>query len=943
MKKSIAKANGLKSTFKLNDNEYWMTSFGHGNIAVPEKDIVNKEVEDLKDTFVATVKHENLAVIHGVAGDVDVALPKTTQNRLDAKDTIEKMYFGKSYSDNIHIQIAYNIMDMKKIFGVYSNNIVYCINNLVEAKAGGDSVGVFFTGNTYNGAKTAYNLIQSGLFPNKNMYMNMDVWHDKSIDILKDFKKHIYKRNYKTKMNNAQKILLCLKEDYGISEYKHLTNGARDFSVLKNIKRANYFSDILCDEKGVFSDRRAFSILTLLGNIRHESFHEIESSAEWMYNLDKNLNREQKQTIDEIVCQKINKINRDFIKNSTMNLNILFKIYCPYESNSKIISQYYDFSVKKVYKNLGFSVVTLRESMLENQNELFNLKDKEYDSVRSKLYTLFDFVLYKYFLSNQIKIDDFVKKLRTCADNSDEYKKQLYINEANKVWEDIKNNIINCVIPEVNLIKNGKAEKSSGLKQKIEREITVKANNSFVLPEQLSYFAKVVYVVSAFLDGKEINMFLDSLINELENIASFNDVLKSLNMPLEYKDNFKFFINAREEAEKLRFVRSVAKMNKTKVAVKNSRETVKSKRYYDACCVLGENNEQKINEAFGLGNEYSKAKFDHTFRNFIINNVINSNRFNYVMRFMNPKNARKIMECRPLVLFAFKDVPESQIERYCSSVGIAFDKDTPDYGDMRAKLTDKLLDVKFDNFSKVSNNANQAKEKERLKALVGLYLSVLYRIVKSIVRINTSYTIAFGIYERDCAILNKKIDDLNEKNNHSNKKNDKKKHYELGSNPLGITNDFRAKNTDNNIPIEKTKINKRVEKLLQKAIDDKETCLCVDRTYKEYRNVIAHLNVVSSFPKYLKDVKKVESYFDFYHYMVLEALYEKNETVLKRGLKESESPVLNKNAMAMYKRMKEHQTACKDFIYTVNAPFAYNVARYINLSCKSKFEQGYGK
>ena len=32
------------------------------------------------------------------------------------KDIIEKMYFGETFDDNIHIQIAYNIMDIKKIF-----------------------------------------------------------------------------------------------------------------------------------------------------------------------------------------------------------------------------------------------------------------------------------------------------------------------------------------------------------------------------------------------------------------------------------------------------------------------------------------------------------------------------------------------------------------------------------------------------------------------------------------------------------------------------------------------------------------------------------------------------------------------------------------------------------------------------------------------------------
>ncbi len=40
------------------------------------------------------------------------------------------LLIGRTFEDNIHIQLIYNILDIEKIRSVHINNIIYEINNL---------------------------------------------------------------------------------------------------------------------------------------------------------------------------------------------------------------------------------------------------------------------------------------------------------------------------------------------------------------------------------------------------------------------------------------------------------------------------------------------------------------------------------------------------------------------------------------------------------------------------------------------------------------------------------------------------------------------------------------------------------------------------------------------------------------------------------------------
>ena len=90
------------------------------------------------------------------------------------------------------------------------------------------------------------------------------------------------------------------------------------------------------------------------------------------------------------------------------------------------------------------------------------------------------------------------------------------------------------------------------------------------------------------------------------------------------------------------------------------------------------------------------------------------------------------------------------IDRYACSVGVSTTTQ-----DKRKELSDILSKVKFDNFKltyinpKDRNKGKKAKEREKPKAILGLYLTIVYIVVKSLVRINSQYVMAVYHLERD--------------------------------------------------------------------------------------------------------------------------------------------------------------------------------------------------
>lgn len=928
-KKSIAKANGLKSTFKLDDDKYFMTSFGKGNKAQEEKYIEGLNVDDIHNTFNATVKNASQTTIKGVVGQSDIQMPVKDKNQLQAKSVIEKIFFGQSFNDNIHIQIAYNVMDIKKLFSVYANNIIYMVNNLLRMDYDKDFIGMFGTMNNLEAAKIAYEIINSKLITKDKeksdyYFIDMTVWSaekDKSLSALN----RIVKKNSVKGLKYFENISNCIVHQLGFTDFKYIKSATESYKPIKNMgldKCANYFSDIFADKDGNINLDYIYECLRLLGTMRQTAFHSDDfkdeasriSNTYTLFEINDKAAKETRTVLNAITKNKIETINNNFVNTSTVNLNILFSAY-PDADKKNLIKNYYDFAVRKTHKNIGFSVKTLREVILAEENDLKKLNEKEYDSVRQKLYSLLDFVIYTYYLDNDKKGLSFVNSLRQLTEARNEEttledkKLTLYKTEAKELWSNIEAIVLNKVIPGIDKCKTNGGIKllSTAIDGDLKSEILSAVQDS----SKLSYFAKAIYCICAFLDGKEINMFLDSMINSFDNIVSLVKISKYANINIIFSDNYDFFNNCEQIADELRFIKSIARMNNGKKATKDSKVNIKGFQYYDAAAILGETDESRVKSLFKLD-----KKSTHALRNFFINNVINSNRYNYVIRFVNPQSARKIMQNEALVSFAISDIDDKQIIRYCESTQIPYNAKNPDLAEMRIALVEKLLKVDFDTFAKVSNNREEAMEKERLKSLVGLYLTIVYLITKSLVRINASYSIAFSIFERDCMIMDMKAKSTLDDNSYLIENisfNNKESNY------FGLTEYF----------IKNNKVNDRVKNLVlrnQKHYNND--------TFRYFRNNVEHLAVVAKLPVYVSDIVKVDSYFDLYHYLMLRALDE--------GYK-GNSSIKNIATGSEIDRVLDYQSAWKDFLYGILAPFAYSPARYINLACKNKFIEGYGK
>lgn len=919
-KKSVAKANGLKSTFKLGEDKYFMTSFGKGNTAQEEKDIEKSTITDLRNTFEAKTAGREIIGINGVAGSADVQLPVADDNRLRAKAAIEKIFFGETYDDNMHIQIAYNVMDIKKLLAVYANNIIYTVNNLLKTDYYEDFLGLFPTMNDFQKGSIAYNIIKTNLIDAERSgvyFINRDNWNRYHKTALKELEILVNKK----KDNGTsffRKLSDCIKQ-LGFGRLDHLKKAAENYEKIKNIGLCQYyFSDIFTDNHSEPVLSYIYESLRLLGIMRQTAFHSDDirnrgyKTSYTLFEIDTRGEGNMKAVLDEITKNKVDALNKSFINTSTVNLNILFSVY-PEKDKRDLIREYYDFSVRKVYKNMGFSVKTLRETIIATEPEAKILASKDYDSVRSKLYSLFDFAVYNYYILNEDKANAFVCELRrqtlttqevkagiTCDDK----KAKCYINEAKSLWKGIRETVVCQIKPAVEKCKDSKEIKA--LKTGIDKSLKECVDGVVEHSDSLSYFSKAVYCICAFLDGKEINMFLNALIQAFDNIESLKSVVEYTNGKVVFSDNFGFFNRCHNIAGELSFIKSIARMNKSNTALKKSEVSIKSFQYFESAALFGESNQERVKGLFQLEAVGKNKNIDHSLRNFFINNVINSNKYRYVIRFVNPANARKIMQNQALVSFAIKDIDDTQIIRYCNSVNIAYDASNPDFDKMRDELSAKLMKVNFETFSKITKSSAESVEKEQLKALAGLYLAIIYLITKSLVRINTSYSIAFGVFERDCFIMQEKAKIQKDCNT------EMLKNVSLKNDPQNITEYFRKSGL----------LNKRVENLINRNKKHFDAGL-----FQKFRNNVEHLSVVSRLTECAGGIKRAESYFDLYHYLMLDAL---SHSYAGKSIENIGTAL-------------EHQTAYKDFLYGIMTPFAYNPARYLNLTSKTLFIRGYGK
>lgn len=864
-KKSSVKAAGMKSIL-VSENKMYITSFGKGNSAVLEYEVDNNDYnktqlssKDNSNIELGDVNEVNITFSskHGFESGVEINTSNPTHrsgesspvrgDMLGLKSELEKRFFGKTFDDNIHIQLIYNILDIEKILAVYVTNIVYALNNMLGEgdESNYDFMGYLSTFNTYK------------VFTNPNGSTLSD---DKKENIRKSLSK--FNALLKTKRLGY----------FGLEEPK-----TKDTRVLEAYKKRVYY------------------MLAIVGQIRQCVFHDLSEHSEYdLYSFidnSKKVYRECRETLDYLVDERFDSINKGFIQGNKVNISLLIDMMKGYEPDD-IIRLYYDFIVLKSQKNLGFSIKKLREKMLDEYG--FRFKDKQYDSVRSKMYKLMDFLLFCNYYRNDVAAGEaLVRKLRFSM--TDDEKEGIYADEAAKLWGKFRNDFEN-IADHMNgdVIKElGKADMDFD-----EKILDSEKKNA----SDLLYFSKMIYMLTYFLDGKEINDLLTTLISKFDNIKEFLKIMKSsaVDVECELTAGYKLFNDSQRITNELFIVKNIASMRKPAASAKLT-------MFRDALTILGIDDkitDDRISEILKLK---EKGKGIHGLRNFITNNVIESSRFVYLIKYANAQKIREVAKNEKVVMFVLGGIPDTQIERYYKSC-VEFPDMNSSLGVKRSELARMIKNISFDDFKNVKQQSKGRENvaKERAKAVIGLYLTVMYLLVKNLVNVNARYVIAIHCLERDFGLYKEIIPELASKN----LKND----YRILSQTLCELCDKSP-----NLFLKK---NERLRKCVEVDINNADSSMT-----RKYRNCIAHLTVVRELKEYIGDICTVDSYFSIYHY------------VMQRCITKRENDTKQEEKIKYEDDLLKNHGYTKDFVKALNSPFGYNIPRFKNLSIEQLFDR----
>lgn len=864
-KKSSVKAAGMKSIL-VSENKMYITSFGKGNSAVLEYEVDNNDYNktqlssnDNSNIELGDVDEVNITFSskHGFESGVEINTSNPTHrsgesspvrgDMLGLKSELEKRFFGKTFDDNIHIQLIYNILDIEKILAVYVTNIVYALNNMLGEgdESNYDFMGYLSTFNTYK------------VFTNPNGSTLSD---DKKENIRKSLSK--FNALLKTKRLGY----------FGLEEPK--TKDTRASEAYK---------------------KRVYHMLAIVGQIRQCVFHDLSEHSEYdLYSFidnSKKVYRECRETLDYLVDERFDSINKGFIQGNKVNISLLIDMMKGNEADD-IIRLYYDFIVLKSQKNLGFSIKKLREKMLDEYG--FRFKDKQYDSVRSKMYKLMDFLLFcNYYRNDVVAGEALVRKLRFSM--TDDEKEGIYADEAAKLWGKFRNDFEN-IADHMNgdVIKElGKADMDFD-----EKILDSEKKNA----SDLLYFSKMIYMLTYFLDGKEINDLLTTLISKFDNIKEFLKIMKSsaVDVECELTAGYKLFNDSQRITNELFIVKNIASMRKPAASAKLT-------MFRDALTILGIDDkitDDRISEILKLK---EKGKGIHGLRNFITNNVIESSRFVYLIKYANAQKIREVAKNEKVVMFVLGGIPDTQIERYYKSC-VEFPDMNSSLEAKRSELARMIKNISFDDFKNVKQQAKGRENvaKERAKAVIGLYLTVMYLLVKNLVNVNARYVIAIHCLERDFGLYKEIIPELASKN----LKND----YRILSQTLCELCDESP-----NLFLKK---NERLRKCVEVDINNADSSMT-----RKYRNCIAHLTVVRELKEYIGDIRTVDSYFSIYHY------------VMQRCITKREDDTKQEEKIKYEDDLLKNHGYTKDFVKALNSPFGYNIPRFKNLSIEQLFDR----
>lgn len=543
--------------------------------------------------------------------------------------------------------------------------------------------------------------------------------------------------------------------------------------------------------------------------------------------------------------------------------------------------------------------------------------DKENDvaklsSVKHKLYKTYDFVITHYLNSNDKPLLEIVEALR--LSKNDDEKEIVYKKYAEKLFK------ADDVINPIKAISKLFVEKGNKLfKEK------VRINKEYIedvsIDKNIYDFTKIIFFMTCFLDGKEINDLLTNIISKLQVIEDHNNVIKFIAenddaVYKDYSDKYAIFRNAGKIATELEAIKSIARMENK---IENAPQKPLLK---DALLSLGVSKTDLENTYKKYFDSKEKAdKQSQKVSTFLMNNVINNNRFKYVIKYINPADINRLAKNKHLVKFVLSKIPEEQIDSYYK---LFSNEEEPSCEEKIKLLTKKISKLNFQTL--FENNKIPNVEKERKKAVITLYFTIVYILVKNLVNINGLYTLALYFVERDGYFYKKICGKAIRR-----KVGDKYDYLLLPE----IFSGSKYREETKNLKLPKEKDRDIMKKYLPNDKDKED----YNDFFTAYRNNIVHLNIIAKLSELTKNIDKdINSYFDIYHYCTQRVMFDycqKNNNVVLAKMKDLAHIKSDCDEFSS-KHTYPYSSAVLRFM---NLPFAYNVPRFKNLSYQKFFDK----
>lgn len=1003
--KNYSKHIGLKNVIKTEDSVY-VTSFGKGNDANIEyrfnvesnkpieidnnKTLNIKPVDDnAKGQYAFRLKDTKGVIKNSLNREININRPdyrpqdqtEIHSNKGDVftNDTISdgyvRLFFKKShYNDNIHVQIAHNLIDIQKIMALYVMNVI-------------------------------------------NSLMQISRIEDKNSDIVGTVPSFIGYGEYGWNKDEKQTEINNKNVNIKQQTFKKFVNAILPYNY--------YFDNVLNTAVPNLSEEEVrFGIFQVLSHLRQCVEHQGQQ-FEGFFKCKIHNNCHRYDVAKKIFDDDIEKIKTDVFLHSKNNLNILAEIYNCKDNKSaldSLFTQYFRIIISKdSMKNLGINFTTIREGLIKKLDEKGTLEP----SYKGKINSFIDLQLWMYYNAQDFSgenrytkdnLERVVQSLR--ASTSEVEKKKIYEIEINRLWHEENKgndgniykrifNIVNSTLSSKKLSEFDNEEVLNTAKEHINKEVKGKINcilgKSVEIDDKrlrVSDLAYNIYVLTKFLEKKEVNELLTNIINKLSNISSLIEIAKATSCWAEggdFKDDKFGILNEwfkdKKSSNKIigafGFIKTLGIMNtslkkekKTKKKSTNGEQEEKTtgitnKLYIDALNVFlskgdaiqNDNDDlrfKKIMEMFDSnkgknksprGTEGSKA------RNFLINNVIKQRRFVYLIKNCDPSLCKAIISNKEIVSFILMqpDMPISIIEKYYQKIVVGKNLDVPKK-DMVNELYKALQGISVDSFLDFGRDAMNAKnqnDKEVIKnkELIKLYLTICYLLIKGIVNVNKQFVLAFAAIERDYYnVFKKPINPKDSKTYDAFRLTSK--YYNFDGTNEGITNG--KKRNREYLLINYNEINpyeSEWKELMRRG-----------------RNYVAHNNVIGDLNKYISLIKMnveddfkyernrykklndklslsphtfMKSYYGIYMYCLQCYLLSESKKIRKLQTSVSEGNKVNSRRDTFVEWGVKIQgsldsgTYDKNFSKIMNMPFAYNLARYNNLSIEDLFIDKY--